>query len=256
MGIDLQNKNILVTREERQAKEFAEKIKQFGGNPFLTPLLKVKCVDAENHLQILENIQRYEWIFFTSANGIRCFFDIWHREFGTRNLGHQKFAVVGTKTNDILRKYGYEATFIPSIYNAETMAVEFLQQYSPKQPVLLVRGKLSRQVLPEKFTEVDVDYDCLVVYETSVNHDSKKLLNNSLYYSHLDYITFTSPSTVDAFFLLLEDIKQIEGKEIVCIGTTTASRAIEKGLSNILMPEHFTIEGMITTISDHIAKKG
>src|SRR5699024_6255426 len=98
----------------------------------------------------------------------------------------------------------------------------------------------------------NVDYDCFVVYETSTNHDSKKSLNDSLHYNDIDYIAFTSPSTVDAFFSLIKNREQIVGKKVVCIGTTTARKAIERGLSNVLVPEDFTIEGMIMTISDHI----
>lgn len=256
MGINLQNKNILVTREERQAKEFSSQIKQFGGNPYIAPLLKVSCVVDSNHMKILESIQQYEWIFFTSANGVRCFFNMWNRCFGSQKLVHQKFAVVGIKTNEVLRKYGYEAAFIPSTYNAETMTIEFLEKYNPNRPVLLVRGKLASQTLPNEFTKVDVDYDCLLVYETLINYDSGQLLNHILHYNHVDYITFTSPSTIDAFFALIENIRLIEGKKIVCIGTTTKQRGIEKGLRNILVPKDFTIEGMITTISDHIDKKG
>lgn len=256
MVIDLQNKNILVTREENQAQEFADKIRKFNGNPYITPLLKVSAVDSKSHLQIFENIKRYEWMFFTSANGVRCFFDIWNRNFDEGNLNHQKIAVVGSKTNEVLREYGYQATFIPTTYNAETMAAEFLSEYDTKQPVLLVRGKLASHILPAEFTKAGIDYDCLTVYETCVNHENKEILIESLHHSQLDYITFTSPSTVDAFFSLIENVEQIEGKEIVCIGTTTETRAIEKGLSNILVPEHFTIEGMITKISDHLAKEG
>src|SRR5699024_5253694 len=118
----LQNKHILVTREKDQAKVFANQIKLHGGIPYIVPLLKISCSVDRNHLKIVENIEQYEWIFFTSANGVRFFFNMWEKKFGMRNLGHQKFAVVGRKTNEALQKYGYESTFMPSIYNAETMA--------------------------------------------------------------------------------------------------------------------------------------
>ena len=255
MSGNLQNKRILITRAEHQAEEFAVKVKQYGGNPYIIPLLKISCCVDRNHLNRLGNIQQYEWIFFTSANGVHCFFQIWRSKFGLRDLSHYKFAVVGRKTNKVLQQYGYEATFIPSIYNAETMATEFLKEIKPNRPILLVRGKQARQVLPEAFAKRDIDFDCLVVYETTVNDDRKDSLNRGLHYRHIDYITFTSPSAVEAFFSLLEDIKDVNGKEIVCIGTTTAKKAAEKGLNHIIVPEQFTIEGMITAISDHIAKK-
>jgi uroporphyrinogen-III synthase len=256
MDIDLQNKNILVTREEGQAEDFAEKIQQCGGNAYITPLLKVNSVVSTNHLQIFENLQHYEWIFFTSANGVHCFFDIWKCNFESGNLKDHKIAVVGPKTNDVLREYGYQAAFIPSIYNAKTMAAEFLSKYDTKHPVLFIRGQLSSNILPDAFTKAGLDYECLIVYETCVNNESRAMLNERLGRGDIDYITLTSPSTVDAFFSLIENVSQIEGKEIVCIGTTTENRAIEKGLSKLLVPKDFTIEGMIAGISDHLVKKG
>src|SRR5690625_7201024 len=110
----LQDKHILVTRAEHQAEEFADQIKQHGGKPYIVPLLKISRIVDRNYLEILENIEQYEWIFFTSANGVHCFFQIWKNKFGMRELSHHKFAVVGRKTNEVLQEYGYEASFIRS----------------------------------------------------------------------------------------------------------------------------------------------
>src|SRR5690625_5848251 len=101
-------------------------------------------------------------------------------------ISHYKFSVDDRKTYEVLKEYGYEASFITSIYNADTMATEFLKEIKPKRPILLIRGKQARHVLPQAFTKLDIDYDCLVVYETSVNNDSKDSLNKGLHYNHLD----------------------------------------------------------------------
>lgn len=252
---DLQNKGILVTREQKQAQIFARKIEQSGGIPYITPLLKINCVVSEDHLQTLRDLEQYEWLFFTSANGVRCFFEKWKSYFDNKRMD-QKIAVVGSKTNDILKDYGYTAAFIPSVYNAETMAAEFLRKYQTQGPVLFIRGQLSRNVLIDAFTDAGLPFESLTVYETVINTESKNSLNDIVTKKNIEFITFTSPSTVDAFFALIEDVQLIKNKIIVCIGSTTEKRAKEKNLKPILVPEHFTIEGMIDRMGHYIAKKG
>src|SRR5690625_1370159 len=159
----LQDKHILVTRAEHQAEEFADQIKQHGGKPYIVPLLKISCHIDRNHLEILEDIEQYEWIFFTSANGVHCFFQIWKNKFGMRELSHHKFAVVGRKTNEVLQEYGYEASFIPSIYNADTMATEFLEEIKPKRPIIHFSETRARQVLPYATNKLHIYIDFFVV---------------------------------------------------------------------------------------------
>ncbi|MBU5595303.1 uroporphyrinogen-III synthase [Amphibacillus sp. MSJ-3] len=253
MGIDLQNKTVLVTREAGQAHLFAEKIKRFGGHPEQVPLLKVSRVTDGNHYKIFDNIQNYEWLFFTSANGIRYFFELWSSYFTRQDLADKNFAVVGRKTGEVLRSYGYQARFIPRTYNAKTMAKEFLKKYDPKFSVLLIRGEQSSPILPQALLRASVEFDSLTVYRTFINIENGDLLNEKLASGKIDYITLTSPSIVDAFYTLSNHGQKITEMNIVCIGTSTARRASEKGLRNLLIPKYFTIEGMIARMSDHIA---
>src|SRR5699024_2167065 len=96
---DLHHKGILITREERQANVFAEKVRYYRGESYIAPLLKIHCMTSEEHLKIFDNMAQYEWIFFTSANGVHCFFERWKSHFGDKQIP-QNIAVVGTKTND------------------------------------------------------------------------------------------------------------------------------------------------------------
>ncbi|GGB28108.1 uroporphyrinogen-III synthase [Virgibacillus dakarensis] len=258
MPFSLHGKRILITREKNQAKELSEKVSQFGGQPIEAPLLKITCKKEAGHMEMLENLPMYRWIFFTSANGVRCFFQIMSENNVSYNLLEKtKLAVVGHKTEDALKKYGYAAEFIPSTYNAAVMAEEILTRFPSISPVLLIRGNRSRQVLPEQLAENNISFDIIEVYETIFNQTIKDRLNELISNHQFDMITFTSPSTVEAFIEMNEAHKE-EVKKVpcACIGTTTEQKAKWYGFTNTIVPEQFTIEGMVEKMCTYISQKG
>lgn len=255
MTVCLQGKKILITRQQDQAKPFSEKVKQYGGVPIEVPLLKISC-KPEVDLQILERLQEYEWIFFTSANGVRCFFNVCKKhDVDFKSMKETQFAVVGHKTESELKKYEFAADFIPSVYNAEVMAREFLSYYSADGPLLIARGNRSRDILPDTFLNKRIAFDAIEVYETVYNAKMQGMLNRLLMENSLDFLTFASPSAVDAFIKLAignPKLDMIKAKNCACIGTTTAKKAKEYGFSNRIIPNEFTIEGMLEKISESL----
>lgn len=255
MTIHLDHKNILVTRAEPQARAFAEQITRYGGEAIVTPLIKITCTGGPHYQATIDRLTDYEWLIFTSANGVSCFFNQLEKS-GRQDLKkYAHLAVVGPKTNQALHAFGYEADFIPSVYNAHTMAQTFLETYQPTGPVLLVQGQLSGTVLEAALQRENVPYDCLTVYETRTNVDVKHDLQHALSTKHIDFITFMSPSTVDAFKELTDDLAGTVQSTIMCIGTTTEKRAREHGFQKVLVPEAFTTEGMMREMHAHTFKK-
>lgn len=253
MGMDLLDKQVLITREQAQAQSFSRLITEAGGHPIIVPLLEINCVVQEKHHALWKQIDRFEWLFFTSANGVECFFK--NLEEASARVADCRIAVVGTKTEQALKKYGHVATFIPTTYNADTMASEFIEKYPNKQRLLLVRGNRSRPVLPDQFIQHGYDVETIEVYETGTNRNARNTLETVLLQNKLDFITFTSPSTVTAFVELV-DVQKYLHLVCVCIGTTTQQAAQEQGFKQTIIPEEFTIEGMIEEMSDYIKMKG
>src|SRR5699024_9579472 len=108
-------------------------------------------------------------------------------------------AAVGPKTNQVLQIFGYQADFTPSVYNAETMAAELSAAYDLKGPVLLVQGQISRTTINDMLQEKAIPFDRLIVYKTGINREATDRLQQVLSTEDADFITFTSPSTIDAF---------------------------------------------------------
>ncbi len=242
MTISLHNKTVLVTREIEAAEQFAEKIRTYNGNPIVAPLLEIRCIPFKLEKNLSE---KFDWVFFTSVNGVNCFM----RQ--SPQLEGCRIAAVGPKTAEALEQFGYEVDFIPTRYNAKTMAAEFLQMYENSGFVLFVRGNLSSPVLLDAFINAKRSYECVEVYETVTNEKTKVKLSASLQ-EEIDFITFTSPSTVDAFIQLVGESKKVPA---VCIGTTTEKRAKEVGFTETIVPEDFTIEGMLEVMLEEVERK-
>jgi len=250
----LQDKKILITRERKQAKAFSEKIMRFGGIPIEVPLLKISCKEREEDKTVFQTLSKYKWIFFTSANGVECFFQLLKNyKISSGVFKHIRIAVVGHKTEEALKNYGYHADFIPTIYSADQMVNEFVNNFALKDPFLLVRGNRSRNVLPDFFSRLGIEFDTVEVYETLYNDEVADKLNDVLMNQQLDFITFTSPSTVDAFIKMRNRIL-MDGTICVCIGTTTQQRATEAGFNDTITPDIFTIEGMVNCMKDYIER--
>lgn len=243
----LDRRKVLVTREAGQAGEFSSKIRENGGIAIEVPLLCISCLETEENSRLIARADDFDWLFFTSANGVSCFFELASK--CSVNLDHVRMATVGMKTEQRLKQYGHVSDFIPSSFNAEIMAAEFLERYENPGNILLVRGNLSRNVLPEQLAERGITYSSAVVYQTEFNYGMKPMLNEVLENDMPDFITFTSPSTVEAFTEMAE--APIECL-CVCIGTTTEQRAMELGFTEIITPVEFTVEAMLEKMLDYI----
>lgn len=238
----LHNKKVLVTREITQAKSLANLIESYNGIPVVVPLITIKCI---KDIEVNFSDKRYEWILFTSVNGVRCFMEQ-YRHY--KQIADMKIAVVGHKTAKIIKQYGYNVHFIPSTYNAETMVVQFLKQYPFANHFLIVRGNLSRDVLLQAFAAKNLSFDSVIVYESKPNLQIKEKLLDIIENEQLDYLTFTSPSTVKTFVQMLKEsvlLDEVRQLPTVCIGTTTENEAKSHQFTSTSTPKTFTIEGMV-----------
>lgn len=252
--INLKNQRILVTREKSDATKFASEILKYGGRPITMPLLQICCLSSQNNQESLVIELDYEWVFFTSKNGVTCFL----KEPVNESLlqkSNVKVAAVGSQTAAELLAAGYPVDFIPSRYNAEVMAEEFLTKYEDTGRTLFVRGVLASNILIDAFTKAKRQFECYEVYDTVVNTAVKVGLQQVLTEKRIDVLTFTSPSTVNGFFEMVEKPELFFTTPTVCIGTTTEKRAKEIGFTETIVPEVFTTYGMIVALSDYLKRE-
>lgn len=248
MAGSLEGKRILVTRAAEQAESFSAEIRARGGEPVEIPVIAFRRPEDPSEIEkALQHLQDYRWVVFTSANGVRFFFQIL-REAGFDYPVEAKTAVVGQKTLRVLQKYGVNADVVPEEFVAESLLKRLKSEVRSEDAVLMPRGNLARKKLPEELSECGVNVTDLVVYETVANRDEEKTLTKLLKDHRLDMVTFTSPSTVKFFLELLgkrDRRDYLHNVKVACIGPVTAKTATEHGLPPDIVAEEYSVDGLL-----------
>lgn len=253
-GSYLQGKRILVTRAKEQAESFSKKIAEYGGIAIEIPLIKIQApANTELIDQALQKINTYDWIVFTSVNGVHYFFDfIDKNKISLSENDRPKIAVVGKKTLQALERKGFSAELVPDDFVAEDLFEKLIEVVDKSETILLARGNLGRSLLPEKLGKMGIKVDDLIVYENVLNMEKQAELIHLLESHSLDIVTFTSSSTVTNFVELLKGTagwrKWLNHIQIACIGPITEKTAIEAGLNPQIVANEYTVTGLLDAI--------
>lgn len=242
-------KKIVVTRAKEQAPPFVKKIEKLGGTAIVVPLLKFQPPENnENIKEACEKLAAFDWLVFTSINGVRFFFQQF-TEIDKKQLHRLKIAVVGAKTEQELQKHGFCAEFVPDEFVAESFADALIKNVQPNEKVLFPHGNLARPVIPERLREAGIEVFPVVVYETAPEKNSYKKIRQLIEEESADYITFTSSSTVDYF---AEAIKGLEHKlssvKLCGIGPITEQTALKHQLKLDIVAKEYTTDGLLEAI--------
>ncbi len=249
--LPLEGMRILVTRESQQAKPFSDMITQRGGISVEIPLLVFQRTQDQATKQKLEHLLGYEWIVFTSSNGVRYFFD-WIEELNldVSAIKQKRFAVVGEKTGQSLEEYGIHADFAPDTYTGKHLGEAFSETYNSTTSLFVIQGNLAKQTATQQLMDYGHTLETATVYETNVNVKIKDGLQKELSTHSLDVLTFTSPSTVQAFCSMGGGAitQDTLATLCLCIGPTTEQEAKAFGFHHVIVPDTFSIEGMIEAL--------
>lgn len=257
----LEGKRVLVTRAKAQAERFARHIRNLGGSPVVIPLIKIaRPNDVTLLVKAIHKLEAYDWLVFTSQNGVETFFSIVREEnIPSEWIEKRKIAVVGEKTREPVNRYGYDARVIPSgSYTAESLSAELLKHVKPGERVLFPRGNLARDVLRESLRKHDIHVHDIVAYETRINEDAQTDLIAEVIDKKVDVIAFTSPSTVHHFVTLLDNEDwqaSIQDTCLAAIGPITEQAMLKYGLLPNVVAKLNTTEGLLQDVV-HYLKNG
>ncbi|MED1861844.1 uroporphyrinogen-III synthase [Fictibacillus nanhaiensis] len=232
----LAGKRILVTRPKEQAEPLISLIQEKGGIPLSFPIVSIKGVRNDGSQSLLKNLSSYQWIVFTSKNGVDYFFDL--IQDSAASLKNTKFAAVGDKTAESLSKRGVTSILVPEHFHAESLVKTLKKHVLSHERILFPKGNLAPSFIKEELKDTAVVEE-LVVYKT----ESEDHLDWSIVHQ-ADCLFFMSPSAVT--FLSKElNIENVNSKPVICVGPTTKSAAENCGFHQVLMPNQFTAEDMV-----------
>ncbi len=245
-------KTVLVTRARTQSKIFAELLEEEGARVIEFPTIEVVPLRELGRLdRAIGELGRYDWLIFTSVNGVDFFFDrLRQKNKDVRELKGVRIAAIGEQTRNEINKIGVEADLVPEEFRAEGLIKLFEKIIIRGNRILIPRAKTAREILPSKLREMGARVDVLPVYETRMPGKSKtgKIIR-LLQKGEIDVITFASSSTAKNFFSMTgKDAKLVSKSAIACIGPVTAETIRSFGIEPDIIPRRYTVQALTKEI--------
>lgn len=249
----LLGKRIVITRAREQASDLVNHLTDLGAECLEIPTIQVIPPDDFESLDTaIENLSTYDWLIFTSVNGVNTFFDrLFAKGMDVRSLHHLQTAVIGPATSERLFNFGIKSDIIPESYRAESVVEAFDKIDTKDKKILLPRAAQARPILPVELSRMGAVVDEIIAYRTKAVYDNADFLLKQLKERKIDIITFTSSSTVKNFHALIppKDLKSLmENVTIASIGPITADTARVLGFDVHITAELFTIPGLCEAI--------
>ncbi len=255
----LWGKTAVVTRSRAQASRLTELLAAAGARCLEVPTLEIIPPDDFAPLDhALAGFARYDWLIFTSANGVTAFMDrLFAQGRDIRALGQAKVAAIGPATAQALRDYHIQVDCMPEAYQAEGLVEALLPCATEGVRVLVARAQVARDALPEGLARLGAKVDVVPVYKAvrpdSIPPEAAAALEDG----RVDILTFTSSATVRNFAALIgkEKFEKLAKLAVVAaIGPITAATLKEYGLSPQIEPAEYTIPALAQAIVEYFAK--
>jgi uroporphyrinogen III methyltransferase / synthase len=256
-GRPLFGKRIVVTRAREQAGQLSALLTSQGAEVIELPFISVEQhFDPKRLGEVLAGIAVYEWIIFTSANGVKHFFDLFYKAYDDiRCLGPMRIAAVGAATAQEIEKHKLKVDLIPKKANADALAQELIENEGVESvQILVVTGNQNRESLVQRLEsdEGRAIVDTLSVYRTSKSDLRKNPAAERFRQEGADAVLFTSSSTVKSFVDQHADLKLENGARKPAFGSI--GPLTTKTLKELKLPvafeatqaslEHFVVETM------------
>jgi uroporphyrinogen III methyltransferase/synthase len=252
----LLGKTVVVTRARAQASDLVDRLTELGAECFECPTIKVVPPEDWSPLDgAMDNLADYDWLVFTSVNGVSFFFErLFERGKDVRALGNVRTAAIGPATAKRLGDFGLTSDIVPETYQAESVVEAFARESMEGKHVLLPRAKEARPILPVELNKMGANVDEIATYETKQASENVDTLIKRLEEGSIDMVTFTSSSTVKNFKALLPPDRfenLIQGVTVASIGPITTDTAKELGFKVDITATDFTIPGLCEAILRH-----
>jgi len=259
-SLPLFGKTIVVTRAKGQAPSLIDLLEHAGAEviPFptieITPLGNFRLMDKK-----INNLKEYDYLVFTSANGVRSFISRMqklHKDL--RRLHGIKIATLGEMTAQVLREHLLHPEIIPNTFTSKHLANEFKKEDIKRKKVLLIRSELSSDELPRQLRMGGAKVDEVSAYTVQESQvDSKKFVR--LFKNRgVDLITFTSPSTFNNFIALMKGepiAKLLKGVKVAAIGPITKNEITKYRIRVSITASQHTVPDLVDAIISYYQSK-
>lgn len=245
---------IVVTRAKNQAAELSRRFTELGAEVLEIPCIKI-VPSAQKHLvaDALLELGSYDWLVFTSPNGVRVFFDYFFKIHpDLREIGGARLAAVGPGTAAKLRELHLEVDLMPTAAVGIEIAKEFAKfQAIENVKLCLFRAEQANPELPQALQKLGAIVDDIPVYATVAETQGFPVVEARLREAGADWITFTSGSTVEHFhtrFNLVELMQKFPATRLASIGPETTKALQQFGMTPHAEAKEHTTAGLVTAV--------
>jgi uroporphyrinogen III methyltransferase / synthase len=250
-------RRIVVTRSHEQAQELVELFENLGAQAIEAPTFRLAPPDDPEAVnRAAASVDDYSWLVFESANAVGRFLSALTRgPRDLRALGPVSVCAIGPSTADRLTASGIKPDVVVPEFRVESVA-EAIAARGPvvDQRVLLVRPDHLRDVLAETLTRHGAAVTDLVAYRTTTESSDAPAVQDvyrMLLDGKIDAVTFASPTAVRQFAAILGEDQAadlLRATVVATMGPVTAAAAAELGIHTTVMPETFTVEGLVAAV--------
>ncbi len=241
----LRRKRVVVTRARDQASELAEKLAAVGAEVIEFPTIEFRPpADPRPLDEALAKLGGYDWLIFTSANGVR-FFAERHPDLAAFR---GRVCAIGPATKEAAEELGLDVAMVPREYVAESLVADFASEDLSGRRILLPRAAVARDVVPDELRRRGAQVDVVEAYRTVIPEDAAaRAIAIFGGRRKPDWITFTSSSTV-INFVEAAGAAALEGVRVASIGPVTSATARRLGITVDAEAEEYTTSGLVAAM--------
>ena len=250
----LAGKRIVVTRTRRQAGALSEQLRHLGADVIELPTIRIEPPsDLRAFAELVQDAHGYDWILFTSPNGVSAFFEMFYKLYDdARDIGAARIAAIGPATAQRVRDFHLKVDLQPDEFVAEAVVREFKKEGDIENlRILIARAEEARDLLPKELGALGAIVDVAFAYRTVAETHDRTEAKSRLAAEGADMITFTSSSTVENFLAL--GLPWPKGLQVASIGPITSRTARDRGLTVAVEASRHDVPGLVEAIRDFYA---
>jgi uroporphyrinogen III methyltransferase / synthase len=249
-------RRIVVTRSSDQASELVGLLEELGAETISMPTIRVLPAEDPGAIDsACDEAETFDWIVFTSVNGVEHFMTRFLARRDVRDLKGVRLCAVGPATAESLQRYGMRVDVTPAEFRSEGVlaALGAADDLDGKR-VLLPRAQIAREVLGDELRKAGADVVELTTYRTELGGDTGQRVYRMLLDRQIDAVTFTSASTVRNFVSIIgsdQAADLLRGTTVAAIGPVTAEAAQHLGINAAVVPGEYTIPALVDALVTH-----
>lgn len=255
----LNGKRVLVTRAKAQAASLVDALIAVGAKPVAVPTIRIAPpADPQTLTRAVARVNDYDWLIFTSVNGVEAFFAERSR-LPSEPIG-AKIAAIGPSTAEALRAHGLAAEVVPDEYRGEAVAEAIRSRSGTslrKASILLPRAAGAREALPEMLRQAGARVDVVEAYRAlAPQPKDAERLRGLLQRREIDVATFTASSTVSNTVAMLgsQAVSLLAPLVVASIGPITTETAKKHSLRVDVTASQYTIQGLVAALQSYFSE--